>query len=548
MKSAKEKKSPLELVAEDYFDYIGKHLPQQCASDEFYFLPRSEAAIQQLDILDDLAPEKIQDHIRYVQKLLDEMSPLKQDELEREIDRLLLTLSMRSFIREFDDAEGWRYDPTLYIKIPLFATDRVLSQRDIPMDQLSTVLSTLFAQIPSFLSLAVGNLVSPPEISIEVAMSMVQDVLNFHDRDIRAFIEARIGANKELVARNQEALGAWEKYGRALSQLPSRKSFAIGMDGLSKILSMSLGYPRSPEEVLEIAQHAYQRTQEKIREFAKGIDSRKSWKTIIYARLPAATSPAEVMRLYQREVVNLRDFLRSQDIISFPPGEKVTVLQTPSYLQSLRATASYRAPMTGNAKAHGIFYLTPGIEDLKLISSHCPYLSAHETYPGHHILDYFRIHHANPIRRQIESPLFYEGWATYAEQLLDELGYVQDPRRQLVQLKRQLWRNLRAVLDVEIQTGKTGLVEAAKRIQNLGFSSKRAGRQVRRFALTPGYQLCYYMGTYEIMRLRRQFSSRLGLKAFHDILLGGGQIPFHLVEKRLEARVKERPSNREGTD
>jgi len=225
------------------------------------------------------------------------------------------------------------------------------------------------------------------------------------------------------------------------------------------------------------------------------------------------------------------------DIITFPSEENISVLETPSYLQTLRATASYKAPLTGITKGHGIFYITPGKERLELISNHCPYLTAHETYPGHHILDHIRIHHPNPIRRQIESPLFYEGWACYAEQLLDELGYIRDPRQQLVGLKRQLWRCLRAVLDVELQTGKITLTEGAKKIEAIGFSSGTARRQIQRFALTPGYQLCYFMGTHEIFRLRRLFSSRLGQKAFHDTLLGRGEIPFKLVEKALESQA-----------
>ena len=156
-------------------------------------------------------------------------------------------------------------------------------------------------------------------------------------------------------------------------------------------------------------------------------------------------------------------------------------------------------------------------------------------YPGHHILDHLRIHHPNPIRRQVESPLFYEGWACYAEQLLDELGYVRDLRQQLIGLKRQLWRNLRAELDIKLQTVRISLEQAGMEIEDLGFSRQRAERQIRRFALTPGYQLCYFMGNHEIIRLREQFSSRLDLKAFHDTLLGGGEIPFHFVEKRLTA-------------
>ncbi|MFB0505850.1 MAG: DUF885 family protein, partial [Thermodesulfobacteriota bacterium] len=482
--------------------------------------------------------EKIQDHIRYVQKLLREISREKGDDLEGKIDCLLLRQSMESFIREYGDAKRWRDDPTLYVKIPLFAADQVLSRGDSTRNQVRTNLSTIFTQIPCFLSLAVKNLRSPSEISLQVALDMAQDALHFHSHDIRAFIEERIGGNEDLLAKNREVVEAWERYKKELLQLPPRNSFSIGEDGLEKILAISLGYPKSPGEILEIARYLYRETQEKIRALAREIDSRKSWNRILYEGLPSVSSPMEVMELYQKEVKSLRRFFYSQGILSLPFGEKLAVLQTPSYLQSLRATASYRAPLTGNTKGHGIFYITPGTEDLALISSHCPYLSAHETYPGHHILDHLRIHHSNPIRRQIESPLFYEGWACYAEQLLDELGYIQDRRQQLIGLKRKLWRSLRAVLDVELQMGKITLAQGAKRIENVGYSSTRAKRQIRRFALTPGYQLCYSIGMYEILRMRERFSSHLALKNFHDTLLGGGQLPFHLVERRLEAKLE----------
>ncbi|MGD2127545.1 MAG: DUF885 family protein [Desulfobacteraceae bacterium] len=522
-------------MAGEFFSYLGRHLPQHCASDEFYFLPRSEAATEHLAVLDELTPGKVQEHIRHVKHLLREIASERPVALEAQIDRLFLMQSMQSFIREFEDAKVWQRDPTLYVKIPLFATDQVISRRDDPSDQLRRKLSSLFEQIPSFLGVAVQNLRDLSEISLGVACAMAQDAIHFFSRDIPAFIEERLGGDEGLVSKNRAVVEAWERYRRRLLEKPAVAPPAVGESGLQKIISLSLGYPRSPQEIVEVAKEAYEKTGEKMRALAAKIDSRKSWHRIIYERLPSAMSPEELMQLYVKEVEGLRRFFYTRDVITFPPEEKVTVVETPSYLRSLRATASYRAPLTGRKGGNGIFYVTPGKEDLGLISSHCPYLSAHETYPGHHILDHLRIHHPNPVRRQIESPLFYEGWACYAEQLLDELGYIQDLRQQLVQLKRQLWRCLRAVLDVELQTGKVSLSQGAEKIRALGFSSKRAQRQIRRFYLSPGYQLCYFMGAYEILQLRKQFSSQIGLKTFHDTLLGGGQIPFHLVEKRLKA-------------
>jgi hypothetical protein len=529
-----EKRS-LKEIAGDFFAYLGRNFPQQCASDEFYFLPRAEIARNHLDTLDSLTPEKIHDHIRYVKDLLREVPPQKANDLEEEIDRRFLTQIMESFIREFAEAEVWRNDPTLYVKIPLFATDQVVSQKERAPEELRARLLTLFSRIPSFLGAAIHNLDSPSEVSLQVAVSMIQDALHFYHHDIRAFIKEKVGDDMGLGAKHCAVVEAWEDYMKGLQAFPSRKSFAIGENALDKIIRMSLSYHVPAREILEIARHAYLKTQEKYIKLARSLEKRTARRGVAYKAPPSVRSPAALLQLYQREVRDLRRFFLSRDIITFPPGEGLSVRETPYYLRSLRATASYRAPLTGNTREHGTFYLTPGEEDLALIARHCPYLSAHETYPGHHILDHLRIHHANPIRRQIESPLFYEGWACYAEQLLDELGYVKDPRQQLIQLMRQMWRCIRAMLDVELQTGKIVPGRAAKKLQALGFSSQRAQRQVRRFCLSPGYQLCYFIGMQEIIRLRKKFASRLGLKLFHDTLLGGGEIPFYLVEKRLEA-------------
>ncbi|MGD8229853.1 MAG: DUF885 family protein [Desulfobacteraceae bacterium] len=529
----------LSLIAEDYFGYMGRHFPQQCASDEFYFFPRSEEAIQYLDTLDALEPGTIQDRVQYVQNLLREVASKAPENLEEEIDLVLLKQSMGSFVLEFGEKAVWRGDPTLYVKIPLFATGRLLSQEGRLSEGIRADLLTLFTQIPSFLRQAVKNLSRPSEISVEVALNMSRDALYFYEQSIPPFILEKMGQDNELLTRSRAVSEAWRIYMKGLADLSARQSFAVGEDGLKEILDTCLCYPKSPNEILETAKAASDRTGEKLHALSKRIDSRKRWDVLVYERRPSITSSSDFMALYENQVKDLRRFFYEQEILSFPHGEDVTVLQTPAYLQSLRATASYSAPITGSRKSHGVFYLTPGKEDLAKISAHCPYLSAHETYPGHHILDHLRIHHPNPIRRQVESPLFYEGWACYAEQLLDELGYVQDLRQQLIGLKRQLWRNLRAELDIKLQTGRISLDQAAREIEDLGFSRQRAERQIRRFALTPGYQLCYFMGNHEIVELREQFSSRLGQRAFHDTLLGGGEIPFHLVERKLKERMNE---------
>ncbi len=527
-------RNPTRSIARDYFIYLGKNLPQQCLSDEFYFLPRVEAAIQHIAVLDDLHPEKIKEYIHHVRNLLNKIPSEETDILEDEIDCSFLRQSMRSFIREFDRAKVWQKDPTLYIKIPLFSMENCLTQEDLPDDQVKDNLANLFSQIPAFLALALENIRFSSQVALEVAVDMTWDAIRFFREDVPTFISLYMDGDRDLDARRVEALEGWETFRKGLHEVPYRISHSIGEEGLMDIFHTSLSYHRTPEEILERARFIFRETLDKLNTLAMKIDDRKTWKQLTDVKISPNVSPEEVLRIYRREVHSLRRFFSSRDILSFPPGEEILVLHTPSYLLSLRATASYKAPPTGAFGKPGRFFITPGMADPGPVVTHSPYLAAHETYPGHHILDHIRIHHSNPIRRQIESPLYYEGWACYGEQLLDEVGYVRDPGLELIGLKRQLWRSLRAILDIELHSGKITPDRAVEKIESIGFSKKRAQRQVRRFCLTPGYQSCYAMGLYEILKLRERFSPPLGIRAFHDVLLGGGQIPFSLIGKRME--------------
>jgi uncharacterized protein (DUF885 family) len=162
--------------------------------------------------------------------------------------------------------------------------------------------------------------------------------------------------------------------------------------------------------------------------------------------------------------------------------------------------------------------------------------SAHETFPGHHLLDFTRRNLKNSIRAQIESPLFYEGWAYYVESLLSEYGYVSQPLDRLVDHKRRLWRAARCQIDTGLAGGLLKEDQAMKLLASAAFSREEARNQLDRFRLNPGYQLCYSLGRYEFTHLRKTYGSRLGRDVFHREILQGGELPFHLLEKRLAMR------------
>ena len=90
------------------------------------------------------------------------------------------------------------------------------------------------------------------------------------------------------------------------------------------------------------------------------------------------------------------------------------------------------------------------------------------------------------------------------------------------------------MLDVGVRINKLKVGDAQKLLEGLGYDPGAVKLMLRHYLLSPGYQLCYTIGKFEIDRLKKKFSVKLGLKKFHQLLLEGGQIPFDLIERRME--------------
>jgi uncharacterized protein (DUF885 family) len=118
--------------------------------------------------------------------------------------------------------------------------------------------------------------------------------------------------------------------------------------------------------------------------------------------------------------------------------------------------------------------------------------------------------------------------------MLVDLGYISSPMDLLVDYKRRLWRSARCQIDVGITTEKLGPDDAVELLRICGFSPQEACRQVDRFRLNPGYQLCYSLGCHEFQRLKATYGGQMDTTRFHNLLLDGGELPFHLIALRFE--------------
>ncbi|WP_323145040.1 DUF885 domain-containing protein [Massilia phyllosphaerae] len=165
-------------------------------------------------------------------------------------------------------------------------------------------------------------------------------------------------------------------------------------------------------------------------------------------------------------------------------------------------------------------------------------LTAHEGVPGHALQGaYLAEHHAETplIASLIGFNAFVEGWALYAEQLVDEFGlYADDPFSRLGYLQAQKFRACRLVVDTGMHALKW------ERRQAIDFLSAHTGRalasvtsEIDRYTVSPGQACGYKMGHNEILRNRERARTALGAKfdlaAFDDALLACGGVPMAVL-------------------
>ena len=138
------------------------------------------------------------------------------------------------------------------------------------------------------------------------------------------------------------------------------------------------------------------------------------------------------------------------------------------------------------------------------------------------------------------STLFIEGWAFYCEELMEQLGYIDQPLQRLGRLSDQLWRAARIILDVSLHTGKMTVEEGIDfLVERVGLERSNARAEVRRYTSSPTQPMSYLIGKLEIVKLIDEYKKKhpeAPLKEVHDAFLSCGSLPPRLMRERLLTR------------
>ncbi|MGL3150747.1 DUF885 domain-containing protein [Microbacterium sp. A82] len=174
----------------------------------------------------------------------------------------------------------------------------------------------------------------------------------------------------------------------------------------------------------------------------------------------------------------------------------------------------------------------------------------HEGIPGHHLQIGQAVYNRaelNSWRRLLAGTSGHaEGWALYAERLMQQLGYLDDPADRLGMLDGQRMRAARVVLDIGVHLGKprlegTGTWDADYALnfmrQNVNMSDEFVQFEVNRYLGWPGQAPSYKVGQRIWEQVRDGYQARQGdafnIKDFHKRALDLGGVGLDTLRAAL---------------
>ncbi|MGA1789904.1 MAG: DUF885 family protein [bacterium] len=520
--------SSLETLSRDMFETLARTFPIACATDEFFYFPQIRLPEVEWEAWDDFSGDSVTETIRRLSAWEDALDLLAShpSDPDEQIDIRRLQKMARTLREQLSEVRFWETQPTFYLTLVCIGLAEALEAEDPAAKRKRT------RNLPAFLDKAGCNLKRMPVLFRDLGLEMLSDTRDY------------LLSLQEILPEIRPAFKALERFDKAIRQGSTRDDFILPDELLERIIRSHIHCDMDIREINRTLDQEIREMQEIMEQEAGNLLSKgasgyhlKGLKEAL-EKIPMPPLGKEgLLGLYRGAVDSLTEHCLEQGVVppDLPSSCPVRVAPMPSYLSAIRTASSYSIPPK-HPPSGGTFYI---------VNTHMPdeakqgyqleyrMLSAHETYPGHHLLDSFRWGLERPCRRAVEQPIFYEGWACFSEEVMRLTGYFSGPADRLLLAKRRLWRAIRGKVDIGLQTGSMDFETAAGYLGKTGIGMKRALSSVRKYPLNPGYRLCYTLGIRRFLSLFQRYGKN-HLKKFVHTVLSQGEINFADLEKILE--------------
>ena len=362
------------------------------------------------------------------------------------------------------------------------------------------------------------------------------DLEGLSQEDRQALLaEAESRIDTSVIPAYQELEGFMEEQESRATNDPGVWKFPNGAEYYDYIVRHHTTTNLTPEEIHQLGLQEVERLQEEMKAafqelgYPDGLELGEAFQRLAMdsGTLSGEQIVAENERIIQDAETNV------EGVFDLLPNRDLVVVAVPE--------GGYYIAPAGDGSRPGVFYATAQGTQSRY---ELPTIAYHEAIPGHH----FQLAIAQDLdlplfRKVIQLNFLVEGWALYAEQLVDELGFYQDdPYGRLGRLQWEAFRAARLVVDTGIHRKKWTYDQAMDyMVKNTGQPGGYVSYEVARYIVIPGQALSYKIGMLEILKQRQRAQDTLGdqfdLKEFHNLLLGNASVPQAVLEQLVDEYI-----------
>lgn len=512
----------VEQISAQAYAAIAASFPVCAASDEFYFFPQVVSVNKDWRVWDDFSRPRVE---VFADRLLgweESVAVLDCPSGADSIDASMLQTTMHTLREQLIDIAPQCSQPTFHLTVIAVGLREALEA------DCSAAWADRIAGLPDFLRRAVDCLDAVPRLFIALGRAMAKDLCVWlHQLQSSGFVIGDVPAALELFIA-------------ALEEVPVSEEFILSDEQFERLLSEHLCCGLDADAIRRELEIELTEMDELLCSEAARLAPGRRWQELDEV-IPFVVAPnGNLLNLYRPELERMEAHVRESGVV--PSDLKIELspdlAEVPESLAVIRASDAYGA-RPGYPARGGTFYVySRGEKRDGVVGRTLEYrmTAAHEAWPGHHLLDICRWNLPSAIRRPIERPLCYEGWACLAEELMARSGYFDGDWDRFLLARRRSERAARGLVDLGLQTGRMDLTEAAQQLVQVGYPRQRAEAVVPKYALRPGYQVCYSLGLRQSLDLLQRYD-RSAPATFARTLLRQGQVGFANLERVLSEGV-----------
>lgn len=442
------------------------------------------------------------------------------------VDYMLVLAEMRGLDFQHRVLRPWKRDPAYYSASNLGFGPKIDGAFSIPKLPLSRSeardLAGKLAAVPAIYAQARTNLT---EVRGDLAR------LGIVQKDIEANVYDRLSrdtarSNPEVSRRAAAARDATNGFKAWLETVaPTAPAHGgIGREDYDWYLKHVLLFPYSWEEMRIIGEREYERAMV----FLK-LEEHKN-------RGTAMIEPAETLAEFERR----RNVADRKLLAFFKANDVMTV---PDWLQPVEGEGPYILPADRDPKKPGAFDAPVQRHFFRQTEDREPTPLRAHNLPGHLFDSIMRKNDTRPIRGA--DRLFFisgtrvEGWAFYLEEMIQQIGVMDDsPKGREINYILQAKRAARVLPELKLHSNEWTYEEALKSLTSrtpywMGPDDAIARFDLELYLRQPGYGIGYHMGKVQFEALMAEVAAKEGrtfeLKRFHDRFHAAGVIPISLI-------------------